>query len=86
MAVHLSLLQSGHDVCSVDRGIVPKHLETPHCFVHRVEGAPYLTSASRDVAVAVHEHFLLFSLLPLQVPQLSVSLQHCFSSLWCSWR
>ena len=67
MTVHLSPLQSGHDVCSVDRGIVSKHLETPHRFVHRAEGAPYLTSASRDVAAAVHEHFLLFSLPPLQV-------------------
>ena len=64
---NLSPLQSGHDVCSVDCGIVPKHLETPHRFVHRVEGAPYLTSALRDVAVAVHEHLLLFSLPPLQV-------------------
>ena len=67
MAVHLSPLQSGHDVCSVDRGIVPKHLETPHRFVHGAEGAPYLMSALRDVAVAVHENFLLFSLPPLQV-------------------
>ena len=67
MAVHLSPLQSGRDVCSIDRGIVLKHLETPHCFIHGAEGALYLTSASRDVAVAVREHFLLFSLLPLQV-------------------
>ena len=68
MAVHLSPFQSGHDVCRVDRGIVPKHLETPHCFIHGVEGAPDLTSTLRDVAAAVHEHLLLFSLLPLQVP------------------
>ena len=68
MVVHLSPFQSSHDVCSVDRGIVPKHLETLHCFIHGAEGVPDLTSASRDVAAAVHEHFLLFSLLPLQVP------------------
>ena len=67
MAVHLSPLQIGHDVCSIDRGIVPKHLETPHRFIHGAEGAPYLTSMSRDVAAAVCEHFLLFSLPPLQV-------------------
>ena len=67
MAVHLSPLQSDHDVCSIDRGIVPKHLETPHHIIHGVEGAPYLTSTSRDVAVAVCEYFLLFSLPPLQV-------------------
>ena len=67
MAVHLSPLQNGHDVCSVDCGIVPKHLETPHHFVHRAEGAPFLTSMLRDVAAAVREHFLLFSLPPLQV-------------------
>ena len=36
MVVHLFPLQSGHDVCSVDHSIVPKHLETPHHFVSRV--------------------------------------------------
>ena len=68
MAVHLSPFQSGHDVCSIDRGVVPKHLETPHHFVHGAEGAPDLTSVLRDVAAAVHEHLLLFSLPPLEVP------------------
>ena len=65
MAVHLSPLQSSHDVCCIDRGIVPKHLETPHRFIHGAEGAPDLTSALRDIAAAVCEHFLLFSLPPL---------------------
>ena len=68
MVVQPSPLQSGHDVCSVDCGIVSKHLEIPHCFMHRVEGTPYLMRVSRDVTAAVREHFLLFSLPPLQVP------------------
>ena len=45
MAVHFSPFQSGHDVCSVDRGIVPKHLEASHCFVHGAEGAPDISRA-----------------------------------------
>ena len=67
MAVHSSPFQSGHDVCSIDCGIVPKHLEASHSFVHGAEGAPDLPSTLRDKAVAVHEHLLLFSLPPLQV-------------------
>ena len=68
MAVHFSPFQSGHDVCSVDHSIVPKHLEASHHFIHGAEGAPDHMSVLRDVAVAMHEHLLLFSLLPLQVP------------------
>ena len=68
MAVHFSPFQSGHDVCSIDCSIVPKHLEASQCFIHGVEGAPDLMSTLRDVAVAVCEHLLLFSLPPLQVP------------------
>ena len=68
MAVHPSPLQHSHDVGSIDGGVVPKHLEPPHRFVHGPKGTPDLTSTLRDVAVAVHEHFLLFSFPLLQVP------------------
>ena len=68
MAVHPSPLQSSHDVGSIDGSIIPKHLEPPHHFVHGLKGTPDLMSVSRDVAVAMHEHFLLFSFLLLQVP------------------
>ena len=68
MAVHPSPLQSSHDVGSIDGGIIPKHLETLHHFVHGPKGTPDLMNMSRDVATAVHEHFLLFSFLVLQVP------------------
>ena len=67
MVVHPSPLQSSHDVGSIDGGVIPKHLEPPHHFVHGPKGTPDLMSMSRDVAVAVHEHFLLFSFLLLQV-------------------
>ena len=68
MVVHLSPLQSSHDVGSIDGSIIPKHLEPPHRFVHGLKGAPDLTSVSRYVAAAVHEHFLLFSLPLLHSP------------------
>ena len=39
-------------------------------------------SMSRDVAVAVREHLLLFGLLPSPDVALEVLFRHCLSSLW----
>ena len=67
MAVHPSPLQSGQDVSHIDGSVIPKLFKPPHHFVHGPEGTSDLTSALRDVAAAVHEHFLLVSLPLLQV-------------------
>ena len=61
MAVHSPPLQGSQDVGSIDGGIVPKDLEALHYLVHGSKVTPDLTSASRDVAATVCEHFLLLS-------------------------
>ena len=68
MAEHSPSLQGGQDIGSINGSIVSKHLKPPNCLIHGPKGTLNLTSASRDVAATVREHFLLLGLSLLQVP------------------
>ena len=67
MAVHSPQLQGSQDIGSINGSVISKDLKPPDYLVHTPKGTLDLTSASRDVAVTVHEHFLLLSLPLLQV-------------------
>ena len=67
MVVHSPPLQGSRDVGSIDGSIVPRDLEAPDYLIHGSKVTPDLTSASRDVAATVCEHFLLLSFPLLHV-------------------
>ena len=68
MAVHLPPLQCSQDIGSINGSIICKDLKPPDYLIHGPKGTFDLTSALRDVAATVREHFLLLGLSLLQVP------------------
>ena len=68
MAVHSPPLQGSQDIGSINGSIICKDLKPPDYLICGPKGTLDLTSTSRDVAVTVHEHFLLLGLSLLQVP------------------
>ena len=68
MVVHSPPLQGSQDVGSIDGSVVPKDLEAPDYLIHGSKVTPDLTSASREAAATVCEHFLLLSFPLLHVP------------------
>ena len=68
MVVHSPPLRGSQDIGSINGSVISKDLKPLDYLIPGPKGTLDLTSASRDVAVTVREHFLLLSLSLLQVP------------------